>query len=104
MLRLLALLLLQLFINNEWVGPKAGGKLDVVDPRTGDVIKQVANADAGDVDIAIKAARKAFDEGPWPRMGGKVSVCYAVQACPARHGNSLPARCSLAALDSITVQ
>lgn len=34
----------QLFINNQWVDPKAGGKLDVVDPRTGDVVKQVASA------------------------------------------------------------
>jgi hypothetical protein len=45
----------------------------VVDPRTGDVIKQVASADEADVDAAIKAARNAFDEGPWPKLGGKVS-------------------------------
>jgi acyl-CoA reductase-like NAD-dependent aldehyde dehydrogenase len=37
-------LLLQLFINNKWVDPQKGGKLDVVDPRTGDTIKQIANA------------------------------------------------------------
>ncbi|WIA22257.1 hypothetical protein OEZ85_004580 [Tetradesmus obliquus] len=61
----------QLFINNEWVDPKAGGKLDVVDPRTNDVVKQIASAEPDDVDAAVKAARKAFDEGPWPRMGGK---------------------------------
>lgn len=37
--------MLQLFINNKWVDPvKQGGKLDVVDPRTGDTIKQLANA------------------------------------------------------------
>lgn len=36
---------LQLFINNKWVDPvKQGDKLDVVDPRTGDTIKQLANA------------------------------------------------------------
>jgi acyl-CoA reductase-like NAD-dependent aldehyde dehydrogenase len=36
---------LQLFINNKWVDPvKPGEKLDVVDPRTGDTIKQLANA------------------------------------------------------------
>jgi betaine-aldehyde dehydrogenase len=67
-------LLLQLFINNEWVDRKSGGKLDVVDPRTGDVVKQIASAAPEDVDIAVKAARKAFDEGPWPRMGGKVRI------------------------------
>jgi acyl-CoA reductase-like NAD-dependent aldehyde dehydrogenase len=69
---------LQLFINNEWVDPKAGGKLDVVDPRTGDVIKQIASAEPDDVDAAVKAACKAFDEGPWPRMGGKVSWLLVV--------------------------
>eukprot|EP00882_Tetradesmus_deserticola_P000514 GHRQ01000566.1.p1 GENE.GHRQ01000566.1~~GHRQ01000566.1.p1 ORF type:complete len:519 (+),score=242.54 GHRQ01000566.1:206-1762(+) len=61
----------QLFINNEWVDPKSGGKLDVVDPRTGAVVRQIASAEPEDVDAAVKAARKAFDEGPWPRMGGK---------------------------------
>lgn len=34
----------QLFINNKWVDAKQGGKLDVVDPRTGDTIKQIASA------------------------------------------------------------
>uniref|UniRef100_A0A383W590 Aldehyde dehydrogenase domain-containing protein n=1 Tax=Tetradesmus obliquus TaxID=3088 RepID=A0A383W590_TETOB len=74
-LLLLLLLLPQLFINNEWVDPKAGGKLDVVDPRTNDVVKQIASAEPDDVDAAVKAARKAFDEGPWPRMGSKVG-CF----------------------------
>jgi acyl-CoA reductase-like NAD-dependent aldehyde dehydrogenase len=50
----------------------------VVDPRTGDVIKQIASAEPDDVDAAVKAARKAFDEGPWPRMGGKVSRGWSV--------------------------
>ena len=34
--------------------------------------QDVAEADAADVDIAVKAARKAFDEGPWPKMTGAV--------------------------------
>lgn len=39
-----------------------------VDPRTGDVIAQIAEDDKEDVDIVVVAARKAFSEGPWPKM------------------------------------
>jgi acyl-CoA reductase-like NAD-dependent aldehyde dehydrogenase len=44
-----------------------------VDPRSEEVIAEVAEADAADVDLAVKAARKAFDEGPWPKMPARVS-------------------------------
>lgn len=64
---------MQLLINNEWVAPKKGGKLPVIDPRNGNTILEVAAASTEDADEAIKAARKAFDEGPWPRMTGVVS-------------------------------
>ncbi|PKU64299.1 Aldehyde dehydrogenase family 2 member C4 [Dendrobium catenatum] len=40
------------------------------DPRTGDVVAEVAEGDQEDVDIAVKAAREAFDHGKWPRMSG----------------------------------
>jgi delta 1-pyrroline-5-carboxylate dehydrogenase len=63
---------IQLFINNEWVDAKNGDKMPVIDPRTGDSVFEVAKASEEDVDAAVKAARKAFDEGPWPKMGGKV--------------------------------
>jgi aldehyde dehydrogenase (NAD+) len=42
-----------------------------LDPRTGDVICTVACAGAYDVELAVKAARRAFDDGPWPRMSGR---------------------------------
>ena len=38
------------------------------------MIADVAEAEKADVDVAVKAARKAFDEGPWPRMSGYVSI------------------------------
>ncbi|GMI91611.1 aldehyde dehydrogenase 2B, aldehyde dehydrogenase 2B7 [Hibiscus trionum] len=38
------------------------------DPGTGNVIAHVSEGDAEDIDRAVFAARKAFDEGPWPRM------------------------------------
>ena len=42
--------------------------IDVVSPVTEEVIAQVPEAQPEDVDKAVAAARKAFDEGPWPRM------------------------------------
>lgn len=45
-----------------------GKTFPTFDPRTGEVIANVAEADAEDINRAVAAARKAFDEGPWPRM------------------------------------
>ncbi|KXZ48141.1 hypothetical protein GPECTOR_30g237 [Gonium pectorale] len=45
--------------------------MPVVDPRTEEVVLQVAEGDAADVDKAVAAARRAFDSGPWPRMTAK---------------------------------
>ena len=53
-----------------------GKTFPTVDPRTGDVIAHVAVGDAEDVDLAVSAARKAFDEGPWPRMTAYVRLIY----------------------------
>src|SRR2546422_7477587 len=54
-----------LFINGEFVAPEAPATLDVLDPATAEVIARVPDASAADVDRAVKAARAAFDEGPW---------------------------------------
>jgi phenylacetaldehyde dehydrogenase len=58
----------KLLIVGAWVNAASGKTFPVYDPSTGEVMVQVAEADAADVDKAVKAARKAFDEGPWPRM------------------------------------
>jgi phenylacetaldehyde dehydrogenase len=58
----------KLLINGKLVDAVSGKSFPVYDPSTGQVMAQVAEADAADVDKAVKAARKAFDEGPWPRM------------------------------------
>jgi phenylacetaldehyde dehydrogenase len=57
-----------LVIGGKWVNAASGKTFPVYDPSTGNVLAQVAEADSADVDMAVKAARKAFDEGPWPRM------------------------------------
>ncbi|MPW22415.1 aldehyde dehydrogenase family protein [Paraburkholderia sp. CNPSo 3157] len=60
----------QLFIDGRWVTPVKKATFETVDPSTEQVIAKVASATAEDVDLAVKAARRAFDEGPWPRMSG----------------------------------
>jgi phenylacetaldehyde dehydrogenase len=57
----------QLLIDGKWVDAKSGKKFDVFDPATGQAIAAVAEADAADVDEAVKAARRAFVSGPWAR-------------------------------------
>ncbi|HJT00115.1 MAG TPA: aldehyde dehydrogenase family protein [Terriglobales bacterium] len=55
----------QMFINGEWVDSASGKTFPVYDPSTEEVIAEVPDADAKDVDRAVKAAREAFDHGPW---------------------------------------
>ncbi|MDB5582456.1 MAG: betaine-aldehyde dehydrogenase [Bradyrhizobium sp.] len=56
------------FINGEWVDATGSEVIDVVNPATGEVFARVQAAVAQDIDRAVRAARAAFDEGPWPRM------------------------------------
>lgn len=58
----------QLFIGGESRDAAQGGRRDVVDPATGKVIANVADGTAQDADLAVRAARKAFDDGPWRTM------------------------------------
>lgn len=60
---------LGLFIDNAFVEPLGGGTFETVNPATDEKIADVARADATDVDRAVRAARRAFDSGVWPRNG-----------------------------------
>jgi aldehyde dehydrogenase (NAD+) len=62
-----ATLVTKLLINNRWVPSESGKTFATINPSTGEEICQVAEADAADVDKAVKAARAAF-EGPWRKM------------------------------------
>lgn len=59
-----------LFIDGAWVAPAEGGTLPVIDPATEEAFHAIPAATAPDADAAVRAARRAFDEGPWPRMSG----------------------------------
>ena len=56
------------YIDGKWVDPSTTRTIDVIDAATEKVYYTVAEAEAADVSRAVGAARKAFDEGPWPRM------------------------------------
>ncbi|KAG9138040.1 hypothetical protein Leryth_001301 [Lithospermum erythrorhizon] len=58
----------KLLINGKFVDSASGKTFPTLDPRNSEVIAHVAEGDAEDIDRAVLAARKAFDEGPWPRM------------------------------------
>jgi betaine-aldehyde dehydrogenase len=55
----------QMYINGEWVESATGKTFAVYDPSTEEAIAYVPEANAADVDRAVKAAREAFDNGPW---------------------------------------
>ncbi len=60
--------LYQMYIAGEWVDARGGETYDVVDPSTGEVVGTVPKGGTADAERATKAAREAFDRGPWPRM------------------------------------
>ncbi|KAI4347140.1 hypothetical protein L6164_007982 [Bauhinia variegata] len=60
----------KLFINGEFRDSLSGKTFETVDPRTAEVIVRIAEGTKEDIDVAVKAARDAFDNGPWPRMPG----------------------------------
>jgi phenylacetaldehyde dehydrogenase len=58
----------QLFINGQWVNAASGKTFDTPNPATGETLARVAEGDAEDINRAVRAARAAFDDGPWSRM------------------------------------
>ncbi|MCK9893472.1 aldehyde dehydrogenase [Frankia sp. AgB32] len=71
-----------LYIGGEWVKPHGSSTINVISPHTEELFATVPEADSGDVDRAVAAARRAFDEGPWPHTSPKdrAEVIRAVSA------------------------
>jgi len=59
----------KLLINGKWVAPKSGKTFETINPATEDVLTLIAEGDKADVDEAVKAARKALEEGKWGKIG-----------------------------------
>src|SRR5690348_3497280 len=58
----------QMLIGGKWVNSVSGKTFETLDPATGEFLARVAEGDKADVDRAVKAARGAFESGPWPKM------------------------------------
>ena len=58
----------KLLINGKWVAAKSGKTFETLNPATEEVLALVAEGDKADVDEAVKAARKAFEDGKWSKM------------------------------------
>jgi acyl-CoA reductase-like NAD-dependent aldehyde dehydrogenase len=61
----------ELFIGGSSQTAASGARREVIDPADGHVVATVAEGDAADVDVAVTAAREAFDSGPWPKASGR---------------------------------
>ena len=58
----------KMLIGGKWVESVSGKTFETYNPATGEVLAHVAEGDKQDIDLAVKAARKAFESGPWPAM------------------------------------
>ncbi len=58
----------KLLIDGKWVDAQTGKTFRPINPATAEPMMEVAEGGVADVDLAVKAARKAFDSGPWPKM------------------------------------
>jgi acyl-CoA reductase-like NAD-dependent aldehyde dehydrogenase len=79
-------------IAGQRIAPSAAGHdLPVVNPATEQVVSRLREADAGEVDAAVRAAREAFDDGPWPRLtlDDRKDVLYRIRDVLRAHVDEL---------------
>jgi aldehyde dehydrogenase (NAD+) len=55
------------YIGGEWVKAAGPGSFDVINPATEQLVARVPDATAAQIDLAVKAAHRAFTQGPWPQ-------------------------------------
>ena len=81
----------RLFIDGVWSDASDGGTWEQKNPATNEVVTTFAIGTAADVDRAVLAARRAFDEGPWPRLAAKERKKYfsRLVALITAHGDEL---------------
>ncbi|MFZ0584482.1 MAG: aldehyde dehydrogenase family protein [Candidatus Acidiferrales bacterium] len=58
----------KMFINGKWVDSASGKTFPTYNPATGEVLSNIAEGDKEDIDLAVKAARAAFDMGAWSKI------------------------------------
>ena len=58
----------RLFIGGRWQAPATPRRITVTSPHSEETVGETPEAAPEDVDLAVRAARAAFDDGPWPRL------------------------------------
>src|SRR4051812_6191696 len=61
----------KMLIDGQWRDSQTGKTFETINPATEELIARVAEGDAADIDLAAKAARKAFESGPWRKMDAR---------------------------------
>ena len=79
----------QLVIDGALTDAATGETFDSIDPSTGETFAAVAQGGQDDADAALRAARRAFDEGPWPRLR---AASGAATCCDWRRPGTRPRR------------
>ncbi|MFO0938953.1 MAG: aldehyde dehydrogenase family protein [Gemmataceae bacterium] len=81
----------KLFIGGKWVDAVSGKTFPTINPATGKVICQVAEGDRADIDLAVKAARHALENGPWGRMNAsdRARLIYKLADAIEKHAEEL---------------
>lgn len=81
----------QLWINGAWTDARSGQRRAVIDPANGQQISSMAEAGAEDVDLAVGAARNAFEAGPWRSMStnDRAKVLWRIAELIDHYGDEL---------------
>src|SRR5712692_5293914 len=69
----------RLLIGGKWVPSKSGKTFETINPANEEVLALVAEGDKADVDEAVKAARKAFEDSKWPKIGPHQRTRYLLK-------------------------
>src|ERR1700674_2940868 len=69
----------QLLIGGKWVPAKSGKTFETINPSNEEVLALIAEGDKADVDLAVKAARKALEEGEWSKIGPHQGARYLLK-------------------------
>ncbi|GAA1464260.1 aldehyde dehydrogenase [Nocardiopsis exhalans] len=77
-----------LYIGGQWREPSAPGVLEVRSPHDRALIGTTPYARPTDVDRAVLAARRAFDEGPWPRLSAQERLTAVARLCDLHAGRA----------------
>src|SRR6195952_5899545 len=86
------------FIDGDWAAPASSDVLEVVSPHSEQVVARVPEGSVGDIDSAVAAARRAFDEGPWPRLSPQERI-DVVQAFSGLYAGQLAEMADLITLE-----